>query len=66
MGFYQKNWVESCSRLQQQQQQGSMFHAPTGHFPIPLILWLLMPPMVHGEGAEGGTGPLLSGTTTAP
>ena len=39
------------------------FYAPTGHFPL-LILWL--PPMVHEEGAEGGTGPLLSGTTTSP
>ena len=41
------------------------FYAPTEHFP--LILWPpLLPSMVHEEGAEGGTRPLLSGTTSPP
>lgn len=55
--------IQSCSLI-----KGNInkFYTLAGHFPIPLILWLPMPLMVHGERAEGGTGPLFSGTTTAP
>ena len=40
-----------------------MFYAPTGgHFPPLCPLW--WPPTVPEEGAEGGTGPFLSETTS--
>lgn len=61
MGFYQKHWHRV---VDQEKQQQVLYTSRT--FPIPLILWLPMPSMVHGEGVEGGTEPLFSGTTTAP
>ena len=55
------------SKFQECNSNNKEFYSPPGHSPPFISSRLPLPlvsPVVHGEGAEGGIGPFLSGTTS--